>query len=254
MLTVTEMLRKKGVVDKFVEFFGDGLEGPAAGRPRDHRQHVAGIRHRTCAIFPIDEETIRYLELTGRPPEQIALVEAYATAQGLWRIDGAAAARLHRRAGARPGDASSPSLAGPKRPQDRVPLRSRQGRVSARAVRKMAEERSQQESGGRRGVGHAVVDGTRFEVKDGAVLIAAITSCTNTSNPDGAGRRRTAGAQCAPAAASTSQALGEDLAGARLARRHRLSAARPACSRTWRRSASTRWATAAPPASAIPDR
>jgi len=84
VLTVTEMLRKKGVVDKFVEFFGDGLKG----LPLADRATIANMSPEfgsTCAIFPIDEETIRYLELTGRAADQIALVEAYAKAQGLWR-------------------------------------------------------------------------------------------------------------------------------------------------------------------------
>ena len=92
VLTVTEALRKKGVVDKFVEFFGDGLKG----LPLADRATIANMSPEfgsTCAIFPIDEETIRYLQLTGRPADQIALVEAYARAQGLWRVDGAPAAR-----------------------------------------------------------------------------------------------------------------------------------------------------------------
>ena len=91
VLTVTEILRKKGVVDKFVEFFGDGLKG----LPLADRATIANMSPEfgsTCAIFPIDEETVRYLELTGRPKEQIALVEGYAKAQGMWRIDGAKAA------------------------------------------------------------------------------------------------------------------------------------------------------------------
>ncbi len=101
MLTITEMLRKKGVVDKFVEFFGDGL----AGLPLADRATIANMAPEfgsTCGIFPIDEETIRYLELTGRSAEQIALVEAYARAQGLWRTNGMREARLHRRARTRP--------------------------------------------------------------------------------------------------------------------------------------------------------
>jgi len=179
VLTVTEILRKKGVVDKFVEFFGDGL----SGLPLADRATIANMSPEfgsTCAIFPIDEETIRYLELTGRPPEQIALVEAYAKTQGLWRIDGAPAADYT--------DVVSldlatvePSLAGPKRPQDRVPLRSAKT-VYQTSVKKMAEERTQKNPGAL-GSGSARLGGTSFEVKDGAVLIAAITSCTNTSNP-----------------------------------------------------------------------
>jgi aconitate hydratase len=179
VLTVTEILRKKGVVDKFVEFFGDGLKG----LPLADRATIANMSPEfgsTCAIFPIDEETIRYLELTGRAPEQIALVEAYAKAQGLWRIDGAPAADYTDIVSL---DLTTvePSLAGPKRPQDRVPLRSAKT-VYRTSVGKMAEERTQKNPGAT-GVGLASVGGTRFDVKDGAVLIAAITSCTNTSNP-----------------------------------------------------------------------
>jgi aconitate hydratase len=179
VLTVTEILRKKGVVDKFVEFFGDGLKG----LPLADRATIANMSPEfgsTCAIFPIDEETIRYLELTGRPPEQIALVETYAKAQGLWRIDGAAAADYTDVVELELSTVE-PSLAGPKRPQDRVPLRS--AKLAYRtSIRKMAEERTQKNPAAS---GHATasVAGRSFEVKDGAVLIAAITSCTNTSNP-----------------------------------------------------------------------
>ena len=179
VLTVTEILRKKGVVDKFVEFFGDGLKG----LPLADRATIANMSPEfgsTCAIFPIDEETIRYLELTGRAPEQIALVEAYAKAQGMWRVDGAKSADytdvveldLAR---------VEPSLAGPKRPQDRVPLRSAQS-VYSSSLKKMAEERAQKNPGAS-GKSNAVIAGKSAEIKDGAVLIAAITSCTNTSNP-----------------------------------------------------------------------
>ena len=179
VLTVTEILRKKGVVDKFVEFFGDGLEG----LPLADRATIANMSPEfgsTCAIFPIDEETIRYLELTGRPAEQIALVEAYAKAQGLWRVNGAPAADYTDVVEL---DLSTvePSLAGPKRPQDRVPLRSAKT-VYQSSVKKMAEERTQKNP---KATGSAAVKvgAENFEVKDGAVLIAAITSCTNTSNP-----------------------------------------------------------------------
>jgi aconitate hydratase len=179
VLTVTEILRKHGVVDKFVEFFGDGLKG----LPLADRATIANMSPEfgsTCAIFPVDEETIRYLELTGRAPEQIALVEAYAKAQGLWRINGAPAADY---SGVVELDLSTvePSLAGPKRPQDRVPLRSAK-KVYESSVKKMAEERTQKNPQAT-GVATAKVGGKSFEVKDGAVLIAAITSCTNTSNP-----------------------------------------------------------------------
>ncbi|MGO8830771.1 MAG: aconitate hydratase AcnA [Steroidobacteraceae bacterium] len=179
VLTVTDMLRKLGVVDKFVEFFGDGLRG----LPLADRATIANMSPEfgsTCAIFPIDEETIRYLELTGRPPEQIALVEAYAKAQGLWRIDGAPAADY---SGIIELDLSTvePSLAGPKRPQDRVALRSAKGAYRT-SVKKMAEERARKNPAAT-GSAPAKSGEKSFEVKDGAVLIAAITSCTNTSNP-----------------------------------------------------------------------
>src|SRR6202795_781405 len=181
VLTVTEILRKKGVVDKFVEFFGDGLKG----LPLADRATIANMSPEfgsTCAIFPIDEETIRYLELTGRAPEHIALVEAYARAQGLWRVDGAAAADY---TGIVELDLSTvePSLAGPKRPQDRVPLRNAK-KVYAASMKTMAEERAQKNPQAT-GTAKASVGGTTFEVRDGAVLIAAITRCTNTWNPAG---------------------------------------------------------------------
>ena len=179
VLMVTEILRKKGVVDKFVEFFGDGLKG----LPLADRATIANMSPEfgsTCAIFPIDEETLRYLELTGRPPEQIALVEAYAKAQGLWRIDGAKAADYTDVVELDLGSVE-PALAGPKRPQDRVPLRSAKS-VFRASLKKMADERSQK-SPGATGKAAAKLAGGSVEIEDGAVLIAAITSCTNTSNP-----------------------------------------------------------------------
>ncbi len=179
VLTVTEILRKKGVVDKFVEFFGDGLKG----LPLADRATIANMSPEfgsTCAIFPIDEETLRYLELTGRPAEQIALVEAYAKAQGLWRTDGAAPADYTDVVELDLGTVE-PSLAGPKRPQDRVPLRTAKT-IYRGALDKMAAERTRKNPGAA-GRAPAIVGSQRFEVADGAVLIAAITSCTNTSNP-----------------------------------------------------------------------
>jgi aconitate hydratase len=179
VLTVTELLRKKGVVDKFVEFFGDGL----AKLPLADRATIANMSPEfgsTCAIFPIDAETLRYLELTGRSAEQIALVAAYAKAQGLWRENGQRAADYSTVVEL---DLASvePSLAGPRRPQDRVPLRNAKAVYEA-ARQKMAEERAQKNPKAS-GCATATVDGKTFEVRDGAVLIAAITSCTNTSNP-----------------------------------------------------------------------
>jgi aconitate hydratase len=174
VLTVTEMLRKRGVVEKFVEFFGDGL----AQLPLADRATIANMAPEygaTCGIFPIDDETLEYLRLTGRAEDQIALVREYAKAQGLWRHDGAPDADytdvLHL-------DLSSvqPSLAGPKRPQDRVPL----GEMQMAYRDAFARDQDKWQSHGP----VRVADGSReFELKDGAVVIAAITSCTNTSNP-----------------------------------------------------------------------
>src|SRR6188474_1348850 len=168
VLTVTEMLRKKGVVDKFVEFFGDGL----AALPLADRATIANMSPEfgsTCAIFPIDDETLRYLELSGRPAEQIALVEAYARAQGMWRYNGA-----------KPADYTDvleldlatvePSLAGPKRPQDRVPL-SKAKEVFQAALKLMADERTKKNP---TATGHAEIklDGEQVDIRDGAVTIA----------------------------------------------------------------------------------
>jgi aconitate hydratase len=179
VLTVTEMLRKKGVVDKFVEFFGDGL----ANVPLADRATIGNMSPEfgsTCAIFPIDEETLRYLKLSGRAAAQIQLVEDYARAQGLWRANGAAPAQY---SDVLELDLATvePSLAGPSRPQDRVPLRLAKSIYESHHAR-MAAERSRHNPAA---AGHAAVnlDGQSFELRDGAVLIAAITSCTNTSNP-----------------------------------------------------------------------
>jgi aconitate hydratase len=179
VLTVTEMLRKKGVVDKFVEFFGDGL----ANLPLADRATIANMSPEfgsTVAIFPIDEETTRYLELTGRPAEQVALVEAYARAQGLWRINGMREADY---TDVLELDLSTvePSLAGPKRPQDRVPLKSSK-EIYRKHLIAMATERAAKNPAAT-GKSTVTSGGQTFDVVDGAVLIAAITSCTNTSNP-----------------------------------------------------------------------
>ncbi|HEV3181360.1 MAG TPA: aconitate hydratase AcnA [Steroidobacteraceae bacterium] len=179
VLTVTEMLRKKGVVDKFVEFFGDGL----ANLPLADRATIANMAPEygsTCGIFPIDAETVRYLELSGRPRERLELVSAYARAQGMWRNEGALPARYTDELELDLGTVE-PSLAGPRRPQDRVPLKSAK-QVYELNAKKAAEERSARGSGGG-GVAAAQLNGQSYELKDGAVLIAAITSCTNTSNP-----------------------------------------------------------------------
>src|SRR2546429_4516906 len=179
VLTVTEMLRKKGVVDKFVEFFGDGL----ANLPLADRATIANMAPEygsTCGIFPIDVETVRYLELSGRPRERIELVSAYARAQGLWRNQGARPARYSDELELDLGSVE-PSLAGPRRPQDRVPLKSAKS-VYRTNARKTAEERRARNATAQ-GVAPVTLDGRRLQLEDGAVLIAAITSCTNTSNP-----------------------------------------------------------------------
>jgi aconitate hydratase len=179
VLTVTEKLRKHGVVDKFVEFFGDGL----ANLPLADRATIGNMSPEfgsTCAIFPIDEETLRYLRLSGRPAELIQLVEDYARAQGLWRVNGAKAADYSDVLELDLGSVE-PSLAGPSRPQDRVPLRIAKETYRKHHAR-MAEERGRKNPTAT-GTAPVSVDGNSFELRDGAVLIAAITSCTNTSNP-----------------------------------------------------------------------
>ncbi|MHB1871631.1 MAG: aconitate hydratase AcnA [Steroidobacteraceae bacterium] len=179
VLTLTELLRKRGVVDKFVEYFGDGL----ANLPLADRATIANMAPEygsTCGIFPIDEETVRYLELSGRSRERIELVKAYAQHQGLWRRAGAPAAAYTEVLEFDLGSVE-PSLAGPRRPQDRVPLKSAQSIYRSNA-QKSAEERAARTPQAT-GSAEASLEGKRFELKDGAVLIAAITSCTNTSNP-----------------------------------------------------------------------
>jgi aconitate hydratase len=201
VLTVTEMLRKKGVVGKFVEFYGDGLQDlPLADRATI--ANMAPEYGATCGFFPVDDETLNYLRLTGRVDEQVALVEAYCKAQGLWREPGAEPVfsdTLHLDM-----DEVEASLAGPKRPQDRVALRD----VPTAFSRFMeddgksfpsTEKGKWMSEGGQTAVGveesyehHAFahqdsqevdLDGDAFKLNPGAVVIAAITSCTNTSNP-----------------------------------------------------------------------
>jgi aconitate hydratase len=192
VLTVTELLRRHGVVGKFVEFCGPGL----ANLPLADRATIANMAPEygaTCGFFPIDAVTLDYLRLSGRDEALVARVEAYCKAQGLWRDDAA-----------EPGFTDllsldlatvEPSLAGPRRPQDRVPL-GRVGRVFNEmldlqlAPHSRDEARLESEGGGGTAVGGAApgavsitIDGARHEIGHGAVVIAAITSCTNTSNP-----------------------------------------------------------------------
>lgn len=174
VLTVTQMLRQKGVVGKFVEFYGAGLEHLTLA-DRATISNMAPEYGATCGFFPIDQETIHYLTFTGRDPERIALVEAYAKAQGLWRADNSPDPVFTDTLSL---DLSTvePSLAGPKRPQDRVLL----SQAAQQFKQTDFPSFSQQPFNPNRSV---PVEGTDYDLKDGAVVIAAITSCTNTSNP-----------------------------------------------------------------------
>jgi aconitate hydratase len=217
VLTVTELLREHGVVGRFVEFYGPGLPN----LPLADRATIGNMSPEfgsTCAIFPVDAETLRYLEFTGRPTEQIELVEAYAREQGMFHEPGAADAVYSDTLGL---DLSTvePSLAGPKRPQDRIALSSAANdflaelsdeadgkngdhggngsRLSFPASDPPSSMAGQDgEDDGEPAHAHSAVveapakrstsvtlDGETFDLEDGAVVIAAITSCTNTSNP-----------------------------------------------------------------------
>ncbi|MDH4556822.1 aconitate hydratase AcnA [Pseudomonas sp. BN417] len=176
VLTVTQMLRKKGVVGKFVEFYGDGL----ADLPLADRATIANMAPEygaTCGFFPVDEITLGYLRLSGRPEETVQLVEAYSKAQGLWREPGHEPAFTDSLA----LDLSNvvASLAGPRRPQDRVPLPQ-----VPQAFDELLGLQLKPEGASAAGNGPVTLDdGQSFPLDDGAVVIAAITSCTNTSNP-----------------------------------------------------------------------
>jgi aconitate hydratase len=172
VLTVTQMLRKKGVVGRFVEFYGPGLDSlPLADRATIG--NMAPEYGATCGFFPIDQETLRFLAFTGRDPGRVALVEAYAKAQGMWRDsltpDPVFTDTLELDMGT-----VEPSLAGPKRPQDRVPLSGAKA-----GFEKVLPELL----GPNAAKGPVKVAGANYELKHGDVVIAAITSCTNTSNP-----------------------------------------------------------------------
>ncbi len=173
VLTVTQMLRKHGVVGKFVEFFGPGLDHlPLADRATIG--NMAPEYGATCGFFPVDQVTIDYLRLTGRDPDRIALVEAYSKAQGMWR-DSQSADPVFTATLELDLSQVQPSLAGPKRPQDRVSL----GDIGA------SFDLLLDTSGKTQQADTAVpVAGETFKLKHGAVVIAAITSCTNTSNPN----------------------------------------------------------------------
>ncbi|MFF3859179.1 aconitate hydratase AcnA [Streptomyces sp. NPDC002209] len=193
VLTITEMLRKHGVVGKFVEFYGEGVAATSLAN-RATIGNMSPEFGSTAAIFPIDDETLKYLRLTGRDAQQVALVEAYAKEQGLW-LDPAAEPDFSEKLEL---DLSTvvPSIAGPKRPQDRI--------VLANAAEQFAQDVrnyvSEDEEAGKESFPASdapaehngvptrptlvtLADGTSFEIDHGAVTVAAITSCTNTSNP-----------------------------------------------------------------------
>jgi aconitate hydratase len=196
VLTITELLRKHGVVGKFVEFYGEGV----AAVPVANRATIGNMSPEfgsTCAIFPIDANTLEYLKLTGRPAQQIALVEAYAKEQGLWHDPG----REPRYSEELSLDLSTvvPSIAGPKRPQDRIALADAKTAFRDVLPNYVAEDSLDNDldgtfpasdpvaAGDGTRASHPVQltleDGTHTSVDHGSVVIAAITSCTNTSNP-----------------------------------------------------------------------
>jgi aconitate hydratase len=172
-LTITEMLRKHGVVGKFVEFYGPGV----VSVPMANRTTIGNMSPEygsTCAIFPIDEETLRYLRLTGRSEDQVALVEQYAKAQGMWH-DPSATPRFSEHIELDLSTVVS-SIAGPKRPQDRISLTD-----SKSAFEKVLPTYFSEKTG--REAYPVNVGAKSTTIKNGDVVIASITSCTNTSNP-----------------------------------------------------------------------
>ncbi|MEU0300590.1 aconitate hydratase AcnA [Streptomyces sp. NPDC006175] len=193
VLTITEMLRKHGVVGKFVEFYGEGVAATSLAN-RATIGNMSPEFGSTAAIFPIDDETLKYLGLTGRDAQQVALVEAYAKEQGLW-LDPAAEPDFSEKLEL---DLSTvvPSIAGPKRPQDRIVLANAKAQFAQDVRNYVADdEEAGKESfpasdapAASNGVPSNPVtvtapDGTTYELDHGAVTVAAITSCTNTSNP-----------------------------------------------------------------------
>lgn len=183
VLTLTQLLRRVGVVGAFVEFFGDGLRSLALP-DRATVANMAPEYGATAAMFPIDGATLDYLQLTGRSDTQVTLVERYAKAQGLFRTDGTPEPVCDRVV---EFDLSTvvPSVAGPRRPQDRVPL-AELGRSFQRALGDSEDRRSSPAPGSpapRPRAAQVELDGATVRLSDGSVVIAAITSCTNTSNP-----------------------------------------------------------------------
>jgi aconitate hydratase len=176
VLTIVDMLRRHGVVGKFVEFYGPAI----ATLPIGDRTTIANMGPEygaTCGLFPIDQVTLEYLRLTGRDEAQIALVEAYCKAQGVWHTADAAEADYSETLALDLSDVV-PSLAGPKRPQDRVPLTEMASHFPA-ALSALKKERNIPD----KGAAKILMDGRPLEISDGSIVVAAITSCTNTSNP-----------------------------------------------------------------------
>ena len=173
VLTIVEMLREKGVVGKFVEFFGPGLDELSLA-DQATIANMAPEYGATCGFFPVDKSTLKYLELTGRDEETVALAEAYAREQGLWR-DGGTDDPLFTDQLELDVSKVEPSLAGPKRPQDRI-LLSKAAKTFKKDLDKTFGKKGEEET-------YVEVEGEDFVLSHGDVVIAAITSCTNTSNP-----------------------------------------------------------------------
>ena len=169
VLTIVQLLRKKGVVGKFIEFYGDGLKNLSLA-DRATIANMAPEYGATCGFFPVDEETLKYLKFSGRSKQIVSLVEKYSKEQGLWADDDVVFSETLEL------DMSKvfPSIAGPKRPQDKVLLTD-----SAKSFLKNFEANT-----GKKFLKEAIVSGKNFQLKDGDIVIAAITSCTNTSNPN----------------------------------------------------------------------
>ncbi len=169
VLTVVKMLRDKGVVGKFVEFYGEGLKNLTLA-DRATIANMAPEYGATCGFFPIDQETLKYLEFSGRDKETVAIVEKYAKDQGLWSSDGIEFTDKISL------DMSTvvPTISGPKRPQDKVLLTNASSNFK-KVFREATDKKDYKIS---------KVKDTDYEIKDGSILIAAITSCTNTSNPN----------------------------------------------------------------------
>jgi aconitate hydratase len=214
VLTVTEMLRKRGVVGKFVEFFGPGLEYLTIA-DRATLGNMSPEYGATCGFSPIDDDTIRYMKDTGRPPDLVALVAAYAKAQGMYRVK-TTPDPLFTDVLKLELSSVEPSLAGPKRPQDRVALKE----VKAGFAQSLDKEFGKSAEAKKR----VKVSGKNYDLGHGDVVIAAITSCTNTSNPNvmiGAGllaRKAAAKGLAAKPWVKTSLAPGSQVVGEYLVR------------------------------------